>query len=83
MPLNLSIKLGIRVLRSSAHYVLDEIPDSDSLVLYKIVCFFWGLGMFYSVFPKLCPPVYSKFWNTFGRRTANHSSRPRIGKQNS
>ncbi|KAJ8429326.1 hypothetical protein Cgig2_025562 [Carnegiea gigantea] len=36
MPLNPSIKLGIRVLRSSAHNMLDEMPDSDSLISHVL-----------------------------------------------
>ncbi|KAJ8430959.1 hypothetical protein Cgig2_003543 [Carnegiea gigantea] len=37
------MKFGIRVLRSSAHYMLDEMPDSVSLALYKITLV-WTAG---------------------------------------
>ena len=44
------IMFGIRVAISSAHYMLDKMPDSDGLVLNEIVCFFWGVGVFCTVF---------------------------------
>jgi len=41
---------GIRVAISSAHYMLNKMPDSDGLVLNEIVCFFGGVGVFCIVF---------------------------------